>query len=406
MSVPKQLLLSILIIAVAVGGWVLYQRPEVVFGVADTGEASGPAGRSGPGGGGGPGRFGGPTLVVTAPVEIDTTGTEIRAIGTAAAAREVTLYPQVTGVVTDVAFAPGSTVSKGRELLNLEDADQQVAVDLAMLALDSAKKAVERAERLSESGNVTAVTLSDARTAEQKATIDLRSAEIELAKRTIKAPFDGVIGLADISVGDLVSSSTAIATIADMSSVTVSFEIPERAVGQIALGQPVFATAASAPGITINGELSAIDNRVDPVTRSLKVEATLPNDAADLRPGMAINIAFSIAATPRPTVPSLAIQWDREGSFVWKLDGDVATRTPVQVIARRSGKVIVASELAEGEEVVVEGVLRLSDGQKVSRAGEEPESQRPAPEAETTPGPVSRPDAAGAGAAAAAERGS
>ncbi|SDB30572.1 efflux RND transporter periplasmic adaptor subunit [Bauldia litoralis] len=398
MSVLKQLLLSLVVIAVAAGGWAYFQRPELIFGVDASQQAAGPTG------GGRPSFGGGPTLVVTAPVEMVETGTDIRAIGTAAAAREVVVYPQVTGIVTEVAFTPGTEVKAGSTLVVLEDADQQIAVELATLAQSSAQEAVDRAERLSKSGNVTAVTLSDAKTALQKASIDLRSAEIELAKRTIKAPFDGVIGLADISIGDLVNSSTAIATIADMSSVTVSFEVPERAVGEVAIGQSVSATVAALPGVTVSGELSRIDNRVDPTTRTLKVEATLPNDSDALRPGMAINIDFSIPGTVRPSVPSLAIQWDREGSFVWALDGDKVQRVPVQVVARRSGAVTVAGDLTEDTSVVVEGVLSLRKGQTVERAGANEASPGPAGD-DAAPEPTGRPEAA-AGAAAAAERGS
>lgn len=391
MSVARQLFLSLIILAVAAGGWIAFERPASIFGDSEAGDVAGAAAPAT--NGRGTGRDAPPVMAES--VEIDTAGTEIRAIGTAAAAREVVVFPQVTGIVTEVSFTPGSSVERGQPLVKLEDADQQVAVELATLEQETAQQTLQRAERLSESGNITAVTLIDAQTAARKAAIDLRSAEIELAKRTITAPFDGEIGLADIAVGDLVNSSKAIATIADMSSVTVTFTVPERVVGQVEIGQDVVATAAAAAGVTIIGELSAIDNRVDEVTRTLRVEATLPNDTADLRSGMAISIALSIPGTPRPMVPSLAIQWDRQGSFVWKLDGDVVRRTPVQIISRHSGMVTVASELAEGDDVVTEGVLRLRDGHAVSRVDEEAVS----PEPDEGIGP-----AAGAGSAAAAER--
>ena len=105
-----------------------------------------------------------------------------------------------------------------------------------------------------------------------------------------------------------------------------------------------------------------MDSRVDPGSRTLKLEATLPNDADVLRPGMAMTMALSIPGEPRPAVPSLAVQWDRQGSFVWKLDGDVVHRMPAQIIARRSGTVVLAADLAAGDDVVVEGVLRLREG--------------------------------------------
>jgi RND family efflux transporter MFP subunit len=415
MSITKQILLSLLIIAVAGGGWLLYRERGALFGqetaAAPAEPGGGPAkrlaaGGASPGGPGGSGQAGafGPTLVVTAPVEIDDSGTDIRAIGTAAAARAVTLYPQVTGLVEAITFTPGGRVTRGQVLVRLDSADQQVAVERAEIALDAARQAVERAERLEKSGNVTAVALSDARQAEQQAAIDLRSAELELAKRTIRAPFAGVIGLTDVSVGELVNSSKAIGTIADMASVTVAFDVPERVVGRIAVGQEVSATAASLPGMSIEGRISAIDNRIDPATRTMRVEATLPNDTDDLKPGMAITTGFSVPGEAHPSVPSLAIQWGREGSFVWKLDGEEVRRVPVQIVARRSGAVTVAGDLSEGDEVVVEGVLRLRDGQTVAKGDENGDPVPPKREPDAGAGPVSRDGDTAVPAAAAAAR--
>ncbi len=102
----------------------------------------------------------------------------------------------------------------------------------------------------------------------------------------------------------------------------------------------------------------------------MRVEATLPNDAAALKPGMAITTDLAVEGETRPSVPSLAIQWDRDGSFVWKLDGDKVHRTPVQIVSRRSGTVTVAGDIQPGDEVVVEGVLRLRDGMTVAKVGD------------------------------------
>ena len=307
---------------------------------------------------------------MTAPVETDSVGTEVRAIGTAAAIRSVTVYPQVTGIVSEVAFTPGGTVAAGDVLLRLDASDQQVAVDRAEVALEAARQAVERAERLSKSGNVTAVALSDAETAEKQAEIDLRSAELELAKRTVRAPFAGTVGLSDLSSGAPVSSSKAIATIDDMSAVTVAFEVPVSVAGELAIGQAVGATSAALPGATLAGTVSALDSRIDAASRTLKVEARVPNERGLIKPGMAVTILLSIPGEARPSVPSLAIQWDRRGSFVWTVDGGKARRTPVQIIGRRSGVVTVAGDLGAGDQVVVEGVLRLRDGAAVAPTGE------------------------------------
>lgn len=409
MSILKQVLLSLVVVVVAAGAWLFYQRPEFVFGQETATEsAAAPARGAGPGGAsgnrtpGGPGQAGGggraaaeAVTVVTAPVVIDTTGIQVRAIGTAAAVHSVTLYPQVTGVVIAKDFSPGQDVAAGQELIRLDSSDQQIAVDLAKLALDAAKEALARAQRLQQTGNVTAVVLSDARTAEQKGEIDLRSAELELAKRTVRAPFAGVVGLSDISVGDLVNSSKAIATLDDMTTVTVAFDVPENVAGKVAVGQSVAATTSALPGVTFAGTISAVDSRLDPATRTLKLEVALPNEARALKPGMAVTIDLSIPGEPRPAVPSLAIQWDRQGSFVWVVDDGVVHRTPVQIVTRRSGVVTVAADLAEGTPVVTEGVLRLREGLRVTTVGDgQPAApQRREPQGDT---PVSGGEAAAA----------
>lgn len=403
MSATRQVAFSVLLLIVILGGWFAYEHGW--FGgasnVASTQQpAAGPQGsgggqqgqqanRQGGGAGGNAGGFGGgrggAVQVVTAPVEIDTSGLEVRAVGTVAASKAVTLYPEVTGVVTDVTFKPGSPVTDGQALLRLDDADQQIAVEKARIALADAQAALDRSNQLAKSSNITTVALSDAKTTVQKAEIDLRSAESDLAKRTLHAPFAGTIGLSDLTVGDLVNSQKPIATLDDMSTVTVAFAVPERASGLVAIGDDVSGTTDALAGQNFTGKVTAVDSRVDPTTRTLNVEASLPNDANALKPGMALTLVLSFPGTPHPSVPSLAVQWDRQGSYVWKVDGTVVHRTAIQIITRRSGVVTVAGDLKQGDPVVTEGVLRLRDGITVATAGEQPPGQpglRPAAGAE------------------------
>ncbi len=368
MSVIRQIVLSLVVILIAAAGWYAYSQGW--FSMSQGG--GGPAAAGQGGGAGGPrgagfaGGRGGPVLVVTAPVGTDNTGVDVRAIGTVAAAQEVTLYPQDSGIVVGIEFTPGAKVTKGQTLVRLDDSDQQIALEKAKIALDTAQSAFDRAQQLAKSNNITTVALTDARTGLQNAQIGLKGAENDLAKRTIKAPFAGIIGLTDIAVGDLISSSKAIATLDDMSKVTVSFDVPERASGLVAVGQAVTASTEAFAGQSFKGTVSAVDNRVDPVARTLRVEATLPNDASVLKPGMALTVAMSFPGAPHPSVPSLAVQWDRGGAYVWKITDGSAHRTPVQILGRRSGAVIVTGDLAENDPVVVEGLQRLREGSAVT----------------------------------------
>ena len=110
---------------------------------------------------------------------------------------------------------------------------------------------------------------------------------------------------------------------------------------------------------------------VDPATRVFKVEATMEEGIDRLKPGMSVTVMVDFSGEPQVAVPSLAIQWNRGGSFVWTLDGDAARRLPVEIVGRRSGMVIVAGDIAPDTEVVVEGLQRLRDGAKVKRVGGE-----------------------------------
>ena len=373
----RQIVISVALLVVVAGGWLAFDRgwfvasaPEAASASQQGGDAGGPARGGGSGGGGLGGGGGPPAPVVTASVEIDETGMEVRAVGTVAAARAVTLYPDAAGVVAEVTFRSGTEVEEGQPLVRLGDSEQQVAVERARVALDAARLALERAEQLSRSSNISSAALAEAETNAQRAEIDLRGAELELARRTLVAPFSGTIGLTDVTIGDLVNSSRAIATLDDMSTVTVAFEVPERASGRVAVGQEIVATTAALAGRQFTGHVSAVDSRVDPVARTLKVEASLPNEANVLKPGMALNVVLAFAGVPHPAVPSLAVQWDRSGPYVWKVAEDAVSRVGVDIVGRQSGVVIVATDgLSAGDEVVVEGLQRLREGARVVRVG-------------------------------------
>lgn len=370
MAASKQLLFSIFIVAIAVGGWYAYSHYDELFGGVLASADTGSSGGGGPSRNGRPaGGRGGPAPVVTAVAGVDTSGEQIRALGTLTAAEAVTIYPEVTGTVSAIEIAPGANVEKGRILFRLDAGDQTIAIDRATIAVDDTRAALDRVERLAKSNNVSEVTVSDAQTAYRTAVIDLKSADSEYRKRIVRAPFAGVVGLIAVSVGDLVNDSTALTTLDDVSSLKIAFDVTERFVSKLKLGHPVVGSALGLPGREIKGEISAVDSRVDPKTRVFKVEATMEEGIEGLKPGMSITIAVDFVGEPRVTVPSLAIQWDRGGAYVWTVDGDEVHRTPIEIVGRRSGMVTVAGKLDPGAEVVVEGLQRMREGMTVKRVG-------------------------------------
>ncbi len=372
MSSAKQAFLCILLAGAGLAGWFVYENPQTVGLARESTGAAAP--RSGGAGNNIPGLIGGrgAVNVITAAVATDESGETLTALGTARAAQSITLYPQVTGMVAEVLFTPGEEVAAGDVLVRLDSDEQQVAVDRARIALEQARATVERSATLAESRTISPVALSDAETAAQLAEVELRTAEIELERRSIKAPFAGFTGLTDLSLGDLVSSTTPITTLDDLSTIRVEFEVPERWAGRIAQGQAIMATAQALPGSRFAGSIDGIDNRIDGVTRTLRLEAELRNEGDALKTGMAIMVELAFAGDRQLSVPTLSVQWDRNGSFVWKVVDGAARRAGIDIVRRQSGVVVVLGELQAGDKVVVEGIQRLREGAAVAEVGEEP----------------------------------
>jgi RND family efflux transporter MFP subunit len=399
MSAFRQALLSFLLLVGAAGGWYLYTHPELAgLGRETGGEAARPGGgAAGPGGGRIPGLAGrgGATNVITAAVEAEQGGETVTALGTAKAARSVTLFPQVDGMVTEIPFAPGEPVEAGEVLLRLDSDEQRVALDRARVTLAQAQGTLKRSQTLAKSKTITAVALSEAETAAQLAEIEVRAAEIALARREVAAPFGGVTGLTDLSVGDLVSNTTAVTTLDDVATVRVAFEVPERWASLIVKDQPIVAAAQGVPGSEFPGRIVAIDNRIDEVTRTLRLEAELGNETGALKTGMAMNVTLTFDGREQLAVPTLSVQWDRRGSFVWKVVDGAAERAEIAILRRESGAVIVSGAVAAGDRIVVEGIQRLRPGSKVVEVGADGAPVAP-PAAETPAGPA----VSGAGAPA------
>jgi RND family efflux transporter MFP subunit len=375
MSLWKQLLLCLVVLVLAGGGWYVFQHKAEYFGGGTDATTAAAAATGGARRAGGAGGGFGPTPVVTGLVASDIEAQDVAAVGTVLVDRSINIYPQVTAIVSEVLFKGGDEVKEGQTLLKLDDSDQKVALDLARIAVSDAKKTLDRSLKLVATNNITQSVLQDAQSAESKAEITQLGAQIALDRRTITAPFPGVVGISTLSIGDLVTPTTVVTTLDDLSTLKVSFLVPERYSGRVAIGQKVTAIADSKPDSPISGALSAIDTRVDAATRTLKVEATLDAAAAraiGVKPGMSVKVALSFVGNKQMAISALAIQWDRNGSYVWKVSGDSVKRAAISVLERQSGRVLVSGDLAEGDKIVVEGLQRLRDGTKVAEVGGDP----------------------------------
>ena len=376
MRVWKQLLISLGVISAGVLLW-----GRFVPGANDMLEAAGlpgtlvaaiaPAGDSkaegGDAGGGRRGAFGGgPALVVTKPVAIATVNDRLNAIGDGEAIRTVTVTPYSTGNLTEVLVESGERVKQGQVIARLDNDEQKIAADQARVALESAQQKLKRVENLRSSMSV--AELQDAQTALKAAELALRNAELTLSRRDITAPYGGVVGIISVNPGDYVTTSSAIARIDDRSEILVDYWVPERFATSVRVGGEVTATAVARPGETFTGAVQAIDNRIDQESRTLRVRARIENPEDLLRAGMSFQVTMRFEGDLYPSVDPLSVQWSADGSYIWRVKGEKVERVPIHIVQRNPDKVLVKAELAEGDQVVTEGLQTLRPGGSVRTA--------------------------------------
>ncbi|WP_296992685.1 efflux RND transporter periplasmic adaptor subunit [Thalassospira sp. UBA1131] len=293
--------------------------------------------------------------------------TVVEAVGTGKSALGVSIYPAVSGEVADVLVRAGDKVTEGQVLVILDSDRERLARDLAAVQARDAEQLLARYEKARPLGAVAESEVDSARTALAEARIALDQAEVNLADRTILAPFDGIVGIPQVEAGDRVDSSTAIVTLDNIDSILVDFEVAETRFDNVRPGQSVRVETWSLPGEEFTGVVESIGSRIDPESRTFAVRARVPNPNSRLLAGMSFAVYVDIEGKQYPAVAEISVLWGDEGTYVWRIDDeDKVSRVPVRVVKRTNGRILLDGGIAEGDLVVVEGVLRLRPGRTVS----------------------------------------
>jgi len=290
----------------------------------------------------------------------------IASIGNGLANRSITIYPEVSGIVSEIDVRAGQPVKQGDVLMKLDDAQAKIAVRIAETKLADAQRTLGRNLALLPKKAVAEMTVDTARTAVRTAELELEQAKELLADRTIRAPFDGVLGIPQVDRGDRVSETTAITSLDDRSVIIVEFDVPEIYLKRLKRGQKITATSAGFRGQQFEGEITQINSRVETATRAVRVRAALHNPNDTLRAGMSFNVSMTLQGGEYPVIPELALLWERDGAYVWRISQGKAERVTVSVVKRAQGRILVEGDLAGGQLVVVEGTQRLRPGREVS----------------------------------------
>ncbi len=316
--------------------------------------------RNGAGNGGGGGGRNGAVLVVTQAVVQGVVNDRLNAIGTGDAIRSVAVTPQATGTIREILIKSGDRVKQGQVLAKLDSEEQVIAQGQAQVALNSALEKSNLYHNIKSS--VSRMDVFDSEIAEQNARLQLQAADLNLARRNIVAPIDGIVGIVPVNIGDNVTTTTPIVTLDDRSEILVDFWVPERFANTVSVGQAVEATSVARPGKIFSGELEAVDNRIDSASRTLRLRGRIDNSSDELRAGMSFAVSMKFAGDKYPAVNPLSVQWDSQGSFVWRVSEDKSRKVRVSVVQRNPDYVLVkADDLKDGDHIVTQGLQRVRE---------------------------------------------
>ncbi|MFN3388229.1 MAG: efflux RND transporter periplasmic adaptor subunit [Allosphingosinicella sp.] len=294
----------------------------------------------------------------------------VEAVGTANANEQVTLSAPVTERIVRLGFDDGAYVRRGQVIAVLAQAQQAAQLNEARARARETEQQLARIETLKERGFATQANLDTQRASAAAARAQAAQVEAQIGERVVTAPFSGYASLRNISVGAVVNSGSAIATISDISTIKLDFPVPETLLSAIRTGQTISARSAAWPEEPFRGTIATIDPVIDPNTRAVMVRARLPNPQGKLKPGMLLTVSIETAPRLGLSVPELAVIGEGDKRYVYLLaDDGTVKRTEVRTGLRSGGRVEILEGLQPGQRVVTEGVVKLSDGMKVRLAG-------------------------------------
>jgi membrane fusion protein (multidrug efflux system) len=353
------LMLAVVAIALTVLGTVKYQQVQAAI-------AQGAAYRPPP------------EAVTTLVARQEQWGDTLTAIGTATAVNGVTVAADLPGIVERIAFDSGRTVRQGDVLVKLDTRQEAAQLKAARAQRDLAKIHLDRIEGLRQKGVTSQAELDDARAAFTQA--DARVGEIEatVARKTIRAPFTGILGIRQVNLGQYLSGGDPVVPLQSLQPIYVDFSVPQQQVGSLEVGTVVRVTPDGTAGKAtepLTGTVSAIDSVVDSSTRNVRVQATFDNRKATLKPGMFVEAHVDLgAARSVVTLPATAISYAPYGDSVFIVeDMEGPDGTPylgvrqqfVKVGGSRGDQVAILSGVDPGEQVATSGVFKLRNGASV-----------------------------------------
>ena len=295
----------------------------------------------------------------------------LQVVGSLTAVAGIEVTSEVAGQVRALHFDSGERAEQGALLLELDDSTDQARLQGLIAERTLARLRFERVARLIEDKSVSRSDYDEARAALDSAEAQVAAQEALIAKKKIRAPFSGRLGIRRVDIGEYLTPGAAIVPLEQLDPIYVDFTLPERELARVETGQPVEVQVQAYPGQMFNGRILALDPGVEVGSRSFRLRAELGNPDGRLRPGMFADVRILLPQVDAViTVPDTAISYAPYGDSVFlieSVDGALqVTRRQVETGARREGRVAVLSGLSVGDRVVSAGHNKLRNGQAVT----------------------------------------
>jgi membrane fusion protein, multidrug efflux system len=313
-----------------------------------------------------------PTAVTTVVAKQETWPSTLTVIGTAAAIQGVTVSADLPGTIDKIHFESGQWVKEGDILVELDTRQERAQLESLEAQRDLAKVNYKRAQELVQAGVISRSDFDSAE-AQQKATeAQVGDTRAAIARKTIHAPFNGLLGIRQVSLGQYLAAGQAIVSLQSLSPIYVNFGVPQQETPRVIPGHGVRLTNDNLPGMEFTGKITALDSVINEQTRNIQVQATVTNKDNKLRPGMFVQVELPLGQ-PRKVIslPASAINYAPYGDSVYIVTdmkdpkGNSYRGVRQQVVkieGSRGDQVAVVSGLNPGDEVVSSGVFRLRNG--------------------------------------------
>lgn len=312
------------------------------------------------------------TAVIGARADVRPWSDPLEALGTLRADESVTLSATVTEIIAELNFRDGEAVEAGQLLIRLEDSEERAQLRAAQAQRDERRSAVDRLSQLQSRNMAPRADVEDSQARLRQVEAEIQGLEARLTNYRLRAPFDGVVGFRNISVGSLVTPGTELVTLDKLDVMKLDFSVPEVYLAILSPGLKLSARSVAFPEEVFEGEVASIGSRVDPVSRSITVRAEIDNPELRLRPGMLMEVVLQRSPRQAVVVPESALIPSGDRQYVLVIDEadeNRLERREVRVGERRTGQAEIIDGLEPNELVVSHGVQRAREGDRVRLLG-------------------------------------